>query len=406
MGKNNSKVMTLLISFLLSFLLWGYAISDSDNMTYSRIENIPISASNTGTLDQNDFIVSLSKDKIDSMKVYGKGSLVKSINNQNIHASVDLKDISAEGTYTLNINIKGIPSDVTIVDQKPNVIKVKVEKKGSKDISIPVIKPIGNVKGGYSVLSLSPETNNVHISGPSSSVEKVSAIVGNVDVENKNEDFTSDISLYAVDKNNKKISDVELSPSSTKVSVAIGRIKEVKVNVVSKGKVAEGYKLTDISANKETVIISGVEEKLENIDIVNTESIDLSNRKSSFDKNVSLDLPQGVHVVDAKDNIDVSVKIDKLNEKTIYITSFTFDNLSEGLKAEVIDDKVSVLLSGDNSLLNKISEKNLLGSLDLSGLHEGSHSVAIKISTQGIPEGVNIRSVSQNNITVKITKGK
>ena len=406
MEKNNSKVMTLLISFLLSVLLWGYAISDSDNMTYSRIENIPISASNTGILDQNDFIVSLSKDKIDSMKVYGKGSLVKSLNNQNIHASVDLKDISAEGTYTLNINIKGIPSDVTIVDQEPNVIKVKVEKKGSKDISVPVIKPIGNVKGGYSVLSLSPETKNVHISGPSSSVEKVSAIVGNVDVENKNEDFTSDISLYAVDENNKKISDVDLSPSSTNVSVSIGRIKEVKVNVISKGKVAEGYKLTDISANKETVIISGVEEKLENIDIVNTESIDLSDRKSSFDKNVSLDLPQGVHVVDAKDSIDVSVKIDKLNEKTIYITSFTFDNLAEGLKAEVIDDKVSVLLSGDNSLLNKISEKNLSGSLDLSGLNEGTHSVAIKISTQGIPEGVNIRSVSQNNITVKITRGK
>ncbi len=361
MEKNNSKVMTLLISFLLSVLLWGYAISDSDNMTYSRIENIPISASNTGILDQNDFIVSLSKDKIDSMKVYGKGSLVKSLNNQNIHASVDLKDISAEGTYTLNINIKGIPSDVTIVDQEPNVIKVKVEKKGSKDISVPVIKPIGNVKGGYSVLSLSPETKNVHISGPSSSVEKVSAIVGNVDVENKNEDFTSDISLYAVDENNKKISDVDLFPSSTNVSVLIGRIKEVKVNVISKGKVAEGYKLTDISANKETVIISGVEEKLENIDIVNTESIDLSDRKSSFDKNVSLDLPQGVHVVDAKDSIDVSVKIDKLNEKTIYITSFTFDNLAEGLKAEVIDDKVSVLLSGDNSLLNKISEKNLSG---------------------------------------------
>ncbi|WP_290771494.1 CdaR family protein [Anaerofustis sp.] len=406
MEKNNSKVMTLLISFLLSVLLWGYAISDSDNMTYSRIENIPISASNTGILDQNDFIVSLSKDKIDSMKVYGKGSLVKSLNNQNIHASVDLKDISAEGTYTLNINIKGIPSDVTIVDQEPNVIKVKVEKKGSKDISVPVIKPIGNVKGGYSVLSLSPETKNVHISGPSSSVEKVSAIVGNVDVENKNEDFTSDISLYAVDENNKKISDVDLFPSSTNVSVLIGRIKEVKVNVISKGKVAEGYKLTDISANKETVIISGVEEKLENIDIVNTESIDLSDRKSSFDKNVSLDLPQGVHVVDAKDSIDVSVKIDKLNEKTIYITSFTFDNLAEGLKAEVIDDKVSVLLSGDNSLLNKISEKNLSGSLDLSGLNEGTHSVAIKISTQGIPEGVNIRSVSQNNITVKITRGK
>ena len=180
MGKNNSTIMTLLISFLLALLLWAYATSDGDNMAYSRIEDIPIAITNTNNLDQNDFVVKLSKEKIESIKVYGKGSLVKSMNSQNIHASVDLKDISSEGTYTLNINIKGIPSDVTVVDQSPNVVKVTVDKMGNKDISIPLIKQTGELKKGYSVLSLSSSVDSVHISGPSNSVDKVKAIVGTV----------------------------------------------------------------------------------------------------------------------------------------------------------------------------------------------------------------------------------
>lgn len=406
MGKNNSTIMTLLISFLLALLLWAYATSDGDNMAYSRIEDIPIAITNTNNLDQNDFVVKLSKEKIESIKVYGKGSLVKSMNSQNIHASVDLKDISSEGTYTLNINIKGIPSDVTVVDQSPNVVKVTVDKMGNKDISIPLIKQTGELKKGYSVLSLSSSVDSVHISGPSNSVDKVKAIVGTVDVYNRSEDFTSNVNLYAVDENGKKIKDVDLSPKTTSVNVNIGRTKDVDIKVKTKGKSKDGYKITSITPNKTKVTISGPEDVLNSIETVNTEVLDLSDITSSIDKKLNLVLPKGVHVVDSKDTVDVSVAVDRDKQKTIYITSFTFDNLSDGLSAEVIDDKVGVLLSGDNTLLNEISEKNLVGSLDLSGLTEGTHSVAIKISTQGLPDGVKIQSVSKNSVSVKITKGQ
>ena len=145
---------------------------------------------------------------------------------------------------------------------------------------------------------------------------------------------------------------------------------------------------------------------MNSIQTVNTEVLDLSDITSSIDKKLNLVLPEGVHVVDSKDTVDVSVAVDRDKQKTIYITSFTFDNLPDGLNAEVIDDKVGVLLSGDNALLNEISEKNLVGSLDLSGLTEGTHSVAIKISTQGLPDGVKIQSVSKNSVSVKITKGQ
>ncbi|MGN8912897.1 CdaR family protein [Anaerofustis butyriciformans] len=404
MGKNN-KMVTLLISFLLALLLWVYANNDSDNMLYSKIEDIPIVLTNTSVLEQNDFIISVSTDKIDSMKVYGKGSLVKSLDNKNIQASVDLKDISSEGTYTLNISIKGVPNDVTIVDQNPNTIKVTVDKIGNKSLSVPVIKPTGQVKEGYSVLSLSSEVEDVNISGPSDSVEKVEAIMGNVDVTNKSVDFSSSATLYAVDANNKKIPDVTLSPATTKVDVAIGKVKNVPIKVKTSGSVMDGYKVTSIKPSISTVTISATDDILNTINAINTESVYLDDSSESFNKNVKLAVPQGVNIVNARDNIDVSVFIDKQNQKTVYINSFTFENLGSGLSAEVLDDDISVLLSGEEKYLGSITEKNLTGVVDLSGLKEGEYNVGIKISTQGLPEGVSIKSVSQNSVLVKITKG-
>ncbi|WP_329382794.1 CdaR family protein [Anaerofustis sp. HA2171] len=404
MGKNNSKIVTLLISFLLALLLWVYANNDSDNIVYSKIEDIPIVLTNTSILEQNDFIISVSTDNIDSMKIYGKGSLVKSLDNKNIQASVDLKDISSEGTYTLNINIKGVPNDVTIVDQNPNTIKVTVDKIGNKSLSVPVIKSTGQVKEGYSVLSLSSEVEDVNISGPSDSVDKVEAIMGNVDVTNKSGDFSSPATLYAVDANNKKIEDVTLSPATTNVKVSIGKVKNVPIKVKTSGSVMDGYKVTSIKPSVTTVTISGKDEILNTVNEINTESISLDEVNETFEKNVKLDIPQGIHIVNAKDSIGVNVFIDKQNQKTVYINSFTFDYLGSGLTAEVLDENISVLLSGEEEDLSSISEKNLTGSIDLSGLKEGEYNVDIKISTQGLPEGVSIKSVSQNSVLVKITK--
>lgn len=403
MGKNN-KIVTLLISFLLALLLWVYANNDSDNMVYSKIEDIPIVLTNTSVLEQNDFIVSVSDDNIDSMKVYGKGSLVKSLDNKNIQASVDLKDISSEGTYTLNISIKGIPNDVTIVDQNPNSIKVTVDKMGNKSLSVPIIKSTGQVREGYSVLSLASDVEDVNISGPSDSVDKVEAIMGNVDVTNKSGDFSSPATLYAVDANNKKIEDVTLSPSTTRVDVAIGKIKNVPIKVKTSGSVMDGYKVTSIKPSVTTVTISATDDILNTINAIDTESVYLDGASETFNKNVKLDIPQGVNIINVKDNIDVSVFIDKQNQKTVYINSFTFENLGSGLTAEVLDDNISVLLSGEEKHLDSITEKNLIGAIDLSGLKEGEYNVGIKISTQGLPEGVSIKSVSQNSVLVKITK--
>ena len=140
MGERGSKILSFLLSLLIAFFLWVYASGASDNMAYSKIENVQISAVNTDSITQNDFVVNLSSKTVDSIRVYGKSSQIKSLNNKNVTASVDLSDVTTEGSYRLSVSIDGIPSDVSIVEIDPDMVTAVVEKRGSRNISRPIIK--------------------------------------------------------------------------------------------------------------------------------------------------------------------------------------------------------------------------------------------------------------------------
>ena len=406
MGERGSKFITLMLSLLTAFLLWVYASGASDNMAYSKIENVQITAENTESITQNDFVVNLSAKTLDSIRVYGKSSQIKSLNNRNVTASVDLSDVTAEGNYRMNVSVSGIPNDVSIVEIKPEFVTAVVEKRGSRNISRPIIKYSGNLSDGYSIISTESDVEQVAISGAQTDVNKVNAIVGTVEINGKKQSFSSKVTLQAVDVNNEEIPDVEITPSSANITVNIGKTKEVPIKIKTSGKVGKGYRITALNKSTESVKITGSEKALDKIESIKTEAINIKGVTSSFQKKIRLNIPDSVIVAeDGSDSIIVDIRIDKNRERTISISSFTFENLAKGYEASVEDDNVQVVLAGNNSVLDKIDETSLVGTLDLSGLSSGKHSVSIIISTQKLPDGVSIKNVSKDSVNVKITRG-
>lgn len=406
MGERGSKFITLLLSLFTAFLIWVYASGASDNMAYSKIANVQISAVNTDSLTQNDFVVNLSSKTVDSIRVYGKSSQIKSLNNKNVTASVNLADVATEGTYSLPVSIEGIPNDVSIVEIEPDTISAVVEKRGSRNISRPIIKYSGSLSDGYSIISTSSNVDEVGISGAQTNVNKVNAIIGTVDINGKKETFSSSVTLQAVDVNNEEVADVEITPSKANITINIGRSKSVPIKIKTGGKVGKGYRVTAMNPSTENVRVTGSDKALDKIESISTKSINLGGVTSSFTKKVKLDIPDGIAVTeDGSDSIIVEVRIDRNRERSIAISSFTFENLQTGYEASVEDDNVQIVLSGSNKVLDSIDPASLVGTLDLSGLTSGEHKVSIIISTQKLPDGVSIKSVSKDSVKVKITRG-
>lgn len=404
MTNDKKNITRLIISFLLALILWAYATNETDSTSYKKFENIPIKMENTKSLKDNGYVVSIKNPAIKYFRIYGPTSSVKNVNEKDLIVKVDLNEVNDEGTYTLPILIEGLPNDVSINEQSAKNVKVLVEQKVSKTIQAPNVNALGETADGYSVINAYCEAKNVTVSGASSKIDKVSSISAQVDVTDKRDDFETNATLVALDKNNKKVSGVSVLPKDTKIFINIGKVKTVDVVVRTKGQVATGYKLNEVAPVVKTVKIAGDEDALASVNSIYTKKISIENKTESFTVNANLKFPNGISPVDNQTKVKVNLSIDEKGSKTISITSFKFMNLNKKFSANVVDDKVSVVLAGDDSVLKNITKDNLISSIDLSDIKkEGTYSKEIKISTQGLPSGVSIKSVDKSKVKVEIT---
>jgi len=99
-----------------------------------------------------------------------------------------------------------------------------------------------------------------------------------------------------------RLEGLSISPEQVSVSVRVsqrGGYRNVVVKVIPVGRVASGYRLTNISVFPPTVTVFSTDPKLvENLPgYIETSPLDLANARDDFDVNVSLNLPPGVQVV-------------------------------------------------------------------------------------------------------------
>lgn len=406
MARNDNKIKLFLISFILAVLLWMVATAQSDPMAYARLENIPISFENTNELEENGLSITSSTERTLKIRIYGRSMQIKKLSNDDIKASVDFSDVKSSGEYKLYVQIEGLEEDIAIVEQSPKRINVKVEEASSSGVNKPIFTQVGDMPSGFSVLSMESDVEDVYLTGSSEQIGKVNKVIGKVDVTGREDDFSVTTELLAVDKDNEEVDDVEVNPSVAEVYVKVGNTKEIKVNPVITGKVKDGYRITSIKSSVDTITVVGKRNDLESLDVINTKSINVNNKTKSIEKKVKFDLPDNIIVKDDIKSTNVIISIDKNNEKTVNISSFTFKGLQDDLAASVLDDRVGVVFSGDDDALAKIDESYLTGTLDVTGLDVGTYSLNINISTKELPKGVTIKSVNKETVKVQIENKK
>ncbi len=404
---NSSKITSLAIAFFISLLLWVYTVAETDPMTYKKFDDIPIEFINTQKIEENGLIIDFDLDKLVSIRVYGKNMLVSNIDKENIYAYVDFSTVSAVGEYSLTVEIDGLTEGVVVIDQTPRMFDFKVDTIGESSLNSPVITQSGTIASGHAVLSMTSDVDTVYVSGPSSILEQAHQVIGKVDITGKSESFNTTVPLVVIDKNGEELTDLTISSEKANVRVEIGVTKTVPVNVLTKGSVETGYNVGDIRSLTKEVKIAGSEEIISEIEQINTVAIDIDSATSSISQKVNLNIPSGVSLLDdSNKQVQVVIAVDKNNEKTIIISSYSFNGLGGNLTATVYDDILSVVLQGEDSLLSQIDESFLTGNIDVTGLGVGTYTLDVTITTKELPEGVTIKSLSKEEVKVNIVENE
>lgn len=392
-------------SIILAFLLWMFVINTQNPIQPQEVSGIRISILGLDKLENMGYEVTNKEEILNqNFKVVINGprletdTLVK--NPQLITATLDLsvymnnldKDsISELAVYSIRVNSDS--NVVSVKDKKPQVNKVIIEKRDSKEQRVTYEIEEGFNKK-YTLIgdekpSISPE--KITITGSKTDIDKVSEAKVLITAEDFSEDqLVNKLPIILLDADGNEIKGLEMSSATAEVKLPIGSEKTVPLVVKLKGQIREGYELINTMMSPNEVTLIGRAQALEKIKEITLQPIDLSQITKTDLIQVDMILPEGVITLgDTK----VSVSVEVVEENTLIYAipmeelNLTIEGLDEALVCEIVTPSINVILSAVPSKLVAYKTSDIRATLDLSQYQAGEYTVPLTIIP---PEGARV----------------
>ena len=210
--------------------------------------------------------------------------------------SLDTNPVMVPITVTCSVSGIG-PGDIKVTPQN---LSVNLDEKETQEFVVNVTR--GDTKPGkdYEVGSLTANPEKVRITGPKSLVNKIDKVNAAIELNGKTQDFTQEVTLSIIDKNQEALSDSEMNSlriennAQVIVTAKLWKIRQgVKISAGYVGTPAEGYQAGMIKTVPDTISVAGSTEGLEtlaandNVITIPSESLDISGESSDVEKKIS-----------------------------------------------------------------------------------------------------------------------
>lgn len=363
-----NKATSVLLSLIIAFGLWLYVVTNVSQEADYTIYNVPVVMEGETVLNErNLMITSISADDVD-LTLSGNRSDLAKVNNGNMVLKVDLTTIyEPEEKKALNYT-PVYPSDVasnalTIENRHPANIYITVEARRNKEVPVEVVW-LGSTPDGF----MSDRENrvldysSVTVVGPASVADLIEKAVIEVDLSEQRESISQDYRYTLCDAEGNPV-DAELITTNVEdihLDVKIHRVKEVKLvaDVIYGGGATRNN--TTVEIEPATIRLSGGAAVLEELgDSINLGKIDLSTIERSQELTIPITLPEGITNLSNITEAKVNIKFSGLLVKEFEVENIEAVNVPEGLEAEIIEKKLTVVLRGPSADLAKITEEDI-----------------------------------------------
>ncbi|EJS63331.1 CdaR family protein [Bacillus sp. N5-665] len=405
------------ISLLLACMLFMSATLTEKNTT-SGIIPFANDAKETLTnyainlkYDEEKYIVSGIPSEGVKVKLEGpKAAVATAKAKKQFDIPVDLRD-SEKGTYEVSLKTNGLPDDVKGTVQ-PSTIKITLHEKARKYVHVDLkLSNEDQMPAGSTLEKSNIKPDTVEVVGTKEEIESISSAKAYIDLKGVNKTVTKTAEVTLYNREGKRLN-VRTSPSKISVTLNVATQatannteKTVPVTYTKKGSLPEGLAVTNISIEPREVTIAGPKDILDNIQSIEGVEVDLSQLTESTTFDTSVLLPKGV--TSAKPNqVKVSVGVQKTKQtktRTIDGISIQKNGLSKDVTAQLLspqDGKISVDISGETSIVDKITAAQITAAINLQNVSPGTKDVSIQVSGPG---NISIEP-KQKNAKVTIVK--
>ncbi|MGI6606868.1 MAG: YbbR-like domain-containing protein [Peptococcia bacterium] len=385
------------LAVLLAILLWLYVINMQNPPTEKTIM-VPVTHQNL----QDGLVLRSNPGKVE-VKVRGPVSIVKLLTEKEIKATIDLNNAQiGENDYLIEVDL---PAGVELVLVRPSSMSLAVDALETKQLPVQVITK-GTVAKGYSSFEPVLQPSTVVVRGARQMLNKLETALVTINLNQATEDLSLNTPVTLLTKDGSTVTDeYEISPREVQVFVPITKPNNtitvaIKPQIVGRPK--EGFEVSGVTIDPETVKISGPYEILSLINHVATAPLDITGIDSEYATQVALVPPDGASLV-YQPVVKILVQVQATDvEKEITDIPVAVTNSQEGLKYIIKPEKVALIVRGDREALEHL-DKNMevKAVVDVKELEPGTHDLAVKVE---LPANMQVLKVEPASVDVTITK--
>ena len=392
-------VSTLILSIVLACIVWFTAIAQ-ENPIRTQTFTVPLETRNVPS-----GLVVLNMPSMDTLDVVVKAPQL-TLNGQtsdDFSAFVDLAD-AEPGIVERPITVVLPESRIEIVSQQREMLTLQLDPRAERKVPIEG-RIMDGPAFGYEALTPIITPISTTIRGPQTRVDEVAEAVVEIYLdESNNQVERPSLPVQLRDAEGNAVEGVQMEPNLATAKVPIEELpgrKEVAVIVNYVGEPARGYRLGSIGSNPATVVLTGDDETLANLPgFVETEVLEIYGASEDVRQRVRLRLPPNVETLETN-SVFATVSV-TANEGGLKVSRVpVIKNVADGLVASYLLDRVDVILSGPQPLLESLEEDDVRVVLDLEGLLPGSHPVQPDVQ---VLEGLRVDGVLPETVQVSISE--
>lgn len=385
-----------IVALVFAAVLWFLVTSINDPITEIRFTNIQVKLTNTSLITERGEVYSIldNTDTVPIVTIRARRSVSDRIDRDNIVATADVNDLSSLDTIEIKYALNSYSSDVEDISGSITSVKLAIEERKTSTFALQT-ETSGDVASGYQLETISPEQNQIRVSGPESVVSSITSAVATVDVSNATASIStySDIRLYDAEGSLIDTDNLTMNITSVKVNVSILPLKDIPVTVETSGTPADGYMLNgSITTNPSSIGLAG-RTSVDSIVIpASAVNVDGLTENLEADIDVTPYLPDGTTFEDSSFNGIVHVVVGIEAAENAYVTeefsNIELTNVPEGYTARlssVNDGTTSITSSTENQEFH-IMVSGLASEVDAIDASELDPTVDVGTMLQNLDE--------------------
>lgn len=405
-SKFSKNTAPKVLSLVIAIIFW-IVVMDNVNPEMTRvIENIPVELVGVGQLEADGFKIMGDRDFSVDVTLKGRRNDVIKMNKSDVQITADLGNLD-NGYKEIDLKIQVAINEVATVSQSRESILLKIDEIIRKPIKV-TIEKTGSLPEGYTEEATSLSLEEIFISGPETYVDMVDKMSGQINLNNVTEVLERDLAVVPVDSSGETVTGIDVETNYVTVTISVLKRKEILVQPKYTGSVAEGYQLTEIKVEPETVFLRGQRDKINALKFIESEAADLSGAKNSFSVEMPLKVPDNMILEDSNQRVRISFEIEEIVTRVFEYdySEITFINMSPSLTTDIegLEGQVTLRVSAVESLVEALSKSDLGLFIDGEDFELGRREVTILLnrsndfnSVEILPNKVKIQVLDIND---------